>query len=78
MSGNCHILNEGDTAAHMKTSKVYVVTRQMLNVFFPIVNEGNLFVLAVLGLHCSGQSFSSCGEQGLLILGTSLVIEHRL
>ena len=30
------MLKEGDTAAHMKTSKVYVVTRQMLNVFFPM------------------------------------------
>ena len=52
MSGNCHILNEGDTAAHMKTSKVYVVTRQMLNVFFPIVNEGNLFIC----VGCAGPS----------------------
>lgn len=44
MSGNYHIINEGDTAAHMKTSEVYVVTRHMLNVFFPVVNEGNIYL----------------------------------
>ena len=43
MSGSCHILKEGDTAAHMKT-KVYVVTRHMLGVFFPVVSEGNIYL----------------------------------
>ena len=40
--------------------------------------------LAVLGLHCCTQAFSSCGEEGLffvavhglLIAVTSLVVEH--
>ena len=42
--------------------------------------------LAVLGLHCCVQAFSSCGEQGLhfiavcrlLIAVSSLAVEHRL
>ena len=42
--------------------------------------------MAVLGLHCCVQAFSSCGEQGLLfvavhgllIVVASLVAEHRL
>ena len=49
----------------------------------------NLFIylfLAVLGLCCCAQAFSSCGEQGLLfvvvhgllIAVASLVAEHRL
>ena len=45
----------------------------------------NLF-LAVLGLRCCAQAFSSCGEwgllfiavRGLLIAVASLVAEHRL
>ena len=45
----------------------------------------NLF-LAVLGLHCCVQAFSSCGEQGLLfvvvrgllVAVASLAVEHRL
>ena len=50
----------------------------------------NLFIfylfLVVLGLHCCGWAFSSCGEQGLLfvavhglpIVAASLVAEHGL
>ena len=49
----------------------------------------NLFIylfLAVLGLHCCAQAFSSCGERGLLfvvvrgllIAVPSLVVEHGL
>ena len=49
----------------------------------------NIFIylfLAVLGLRCSVQPFSSCGEKGLLfvvlcgllIAVASLVVEHRL
>ena len=42
--------------------------------------------LAVFGLHCCAQAFSSCGEwgllfiavHGLLILVASLVVEHGL
>ena len=59
---------------------------------FPIyyfLKKINLFIylfLAVLGLHCCARAFSSCGEQGLffvavcglLILMTSLVVEHGL
>ena len=45
-----------------------------------------LFFLAVLGLRCCAQAFSSCGEQGLffivvrglLIVVASLVAEHGL
>ena len=45
-----------------------------------------LFILAVLGLGCCAQAFSSCGEQGLLFVAVrglltavaSLVAEHRL
>ena len=41
---------------------------------------------AVLGLHCCAQTFSSCGEQGLLCIAvyrlliavSSLVVERRL
>ena len=41
---------------------------------------------AVLGFHCYRQAFSSCGEQGLLLVAcsgfliavNSLVAEHRL
>ena len=44
------------------------------------------FVLAVLGLHCCTQAFSSCSEQGLLFVAVrglliavaSLVAEHGL
>ena len=42
--------------------------------------------LAVLGLRCHGQAFSSCGERGLLFIAVrglftavaSLVVEHGL
>ena len=42
--------------------------------------------LAMLGLHCYAQAFSSCGERGLLfvvvrgllIVVASLVVEHGL
>ena len=45
-----------------------------------------IFILAVLGLHCCMQAFSSCGERGLLFVAMrglllavpSLVAEHRL
>ena len=55
--------------------------------------KGNFFLiyfiylfLAVLGLRCCTQAFSSCGEQGLLFIAVrgllivvaSLVVEHRL
>ena len=43
-------------------------------------------LLAVLGLHCCAQAFSSCGEsgllfivvRGLLIVVASVVVEHGL
>ena len=43
-------------------------------------------LLAVLGLRCCAQAFSSCGEQGLLFIAVrgllivvaSLVVEHGL
>ena len=55
------------------------------NFFFYII----LFIyllLAVLGLHCSAQAFSSCSERGLLFVAVhglliavaSLVAEHGL
>ena len=45
-----------------------------------------ILFLAVLGLHCCAQAFSSCGEWGLLfvvvcgllLVVASLVAEHRL
>ena len=45
-----------------------------------------ILFLAALGLHCCTQAFSSCGEQGLLIIVVrrllivvaSLVVEHGL
>ena len=56
--------------------------------FFSSLFFKNLFILflAVLGLHCCTQAFSSCGEQGLLFIAVrgllivvaSLVAEHRL
>ena len=44
------------------------------------------FFLAALGLHCCARAFSSCGEQGLLLVAVhgllivvaSLVTEHGL
>ena len=44
------------------------------------------FFLAVFGLRCCAQAFSSCGERGLLFVAVpgvlaavaSLVVEHRL
>ena len=49
------------------------------------LNLINLF-LAMLGLFCCTRAFSSCGEQGLLLVAvhrllivvTSLVVERRL
>ena len=46
----------------------------------------NYLFLAVLGLHCRTQAFSSCGKRGLLfvavrgllIVVASLVVEHGL
>ena len=85
VSGSCHILKEGDIAARMKT-KVYVVTRHMLSVFFPVVSEGNIYVcwlcwaftdVARLSLaEVSGADFFVVGR-GLLAVVASLV-EHRL
>ena len=37
-----------------------------------------LFILAALGVRCSVQAFSSCGEVGLPIAEASLVAENRL
>ena len=45
-----------------------------------------IYLLAVLGLRCCGQAFSSCMEQGLLLVAVhgpliavaSLVAEHGL
>ena len=44
--------------------------------FFIFFFSINLF-LAASGLRCCARSFSSCGEQGLLIAVASLVAEHR-
>ena len=51
-----------------------------------LINEFIYLFLAVFGLHCCTQAFSSCGEWGLLfvevcgllIVVASLVAEHRL
>ena len=61
------------------------VTRRMQE----IMSFKKIFIysfLAVLGLHCCTRAFSSCGEQGLLLVAVrglliavaSLVVEHRL
>ena len=66
-------------------TRVPCIGRRILFIFFFI----NLFMylfLAALGLHCCAWSFSSGGEQGLLfvmargllVLVTSLVVEHGL
>ena len=54
----------------------------MLNIIFYLCIY---LVLAVLGIHCCTQPFSSCSEQGLLFIGVhglvmmaSLVAEHGL
>ena len=55
-------------------------------IYLFILNTFIYLVLAVLGLHCCAQSFSSCGEWGLLfvvvrvllIAVASLVAEHGL
>ena len=54
--------------------------------FFFKINLLIYLFLAVLGLRCCAQAFSSCGEQGLLfvavrgllIMVASLVVEHGL
>ena len=56
------------------------------SVFFLKINLLIYLFLAVLGLRCCAQAFSSCGEQGLLfvavrgllIMVASLVVEHGL
>ena len=58
----------------------------VLLLFFLIFYFIYLFILAVLGLRCCAQAFSSCGEWGLLFIAVcglltavaSLVAEHRL
>ena len=55
-------------------------------VLFCFVFYKFIYSLAVLGLHCCTQAFSSCGEQELLFIAVhrlliavaSLVAEHRL
>ena len=57
-----------------------------LCIFPPFINLFIYLFLAVLGLHCCGQAFFSCGERGLLfvvvhgllIVVASLVVEHGL
>ena len=57
-----------------------------LSFFFFLVTLFIYLFLAVLGLRCCVQAFSSCGEwrllfvvvRGLLIAVASLVVEHRL
>ena len=54
--------------------------------FFFFLNKFIYLFMAVLGLHCCAQAFSSCGEwgllptavRGLLIVVASLAVEHRL
>ena len=54
--------------------------------FFFFLNKFIYLFIAVLGLHCCAQAFSSCGEwgllptavRGLLIVVASLAVEHRL
>ena len=73
---------------HMHCCKVALVTTGR-DFFFLIHLFIYLFIylfLAVLGLCCCSQAFSSCGEwgllfivvRGLLIVVVSLVAEHRL
>ena len=61
----------------------YSLQQTLFGVFFLVF----IYVfLAVVGLHCCGWAFSSCGEQGLLFVAVhrlliavaSLVEEHRL
>ena len=62
-----------------------VLKRQEINTTF-LKNKFIYLFLAVLGLHCCTQAFSSCGERGLLfvvvrrllIAVASLVVEHGL
>ena len=57
-----------------------------LSFFFFFINLCIYLFLAALGLHCSAQAFSSCGERGLLFVAVhglliavaSLVAEHGL
>ena len=37
-----------------------------------------IYFLVALGLCCCVQTFSNCSEQGLLIVGASLLAEHWL
>ena len=66
---------------------LYIILFFFLNKFIYLFIYLFIFLfLAVLGLHCCAQAFSSCGEQGLLFVAVcglliavaSLVAEHRL
>ena len=58
----------------------------LFQLFFFLFSFFLYIFLAVLGLHCCMQAFSSCSEQGLLFVAVhrlltvvaSLVVEHRL
>ena len=60
--------------------------RKTWNLFFHKFIYLFVLFMAVLGLCCCAQAFSSCGEQGLLFVAVrrlltvvaSLVVEHRL
>ena len=61
---------------HMHGFGVFLETKQQ-NILLTYL------VLAALGLHCCTQAFSSCSNQGLLLVGrltvvASLVAEHGL
>ena len=71
----------GGGATHLKgdhiEDKETVAYFEICPDFFFLIYLIYLF-LAVLSLRCCAWAFSSCGEQGLLIVVASLVVEHGL
>ena len=79
------VFQSGCTIVHFHQQRMRVPVSPLSVVVVVVVVLIYLF-LAVLGLHCCTRAFSSCGEQGLLIIAVSglliavasLVVEHGL
>ena len=80
---------QSQTAGASKNRSAMLVLKQKLcdgTFFFFLIYLFIYLFLAALGLCCCTQTFSSCGERGLLfvvvrgllIVVASLVVEHRL
>lgn len=53
MSENSQMFNEDDiAAAALRLSKGCMIPKQILNFFFCIMNDGNLFLIQILNFYC--------------------------